>query len=253
MACAAGQIDTIDYLLKHGANVHIRNNEGQIPLNLAAINFHRISAFSLFAKMTNLTNLGIASLPNHFGLDNNESLMTVLSKISKDKKQLFEAAKEGNKATINILDAIGVNLDSKTICGQNALDLSSENGKYDVVEFLLDNGVDCGCDIRLTVGNSNSCNKTSGFCYCEDSYSRRTCSPKCRTSQGYQNKGKLDTACVFPFTVQGNTYCTCTYDFNSMTLHQKPWCSTKTDENGKHVSGNWGVCDNNDCNIPKRG
>ena len=78
----------------------------------------------------------------------------------------------------------------------------------------------------------------------------------CQTSQtdaGYQNEGKLNTACIFPFTVQGNTYYSCTYDFNFITKHQKPWCSTKTDENGKHISGNWGVCDDKDnCNIPPR-
>ena len=78
----------------------------------------------------------------------------------------------------------------------------------------------------------------------------------CRTSQtdtGYQNKGKLNTACVFPFTVQGNTFYSCTYEFNFLTRNQKPWCSTKTDENGKHLDGNWGVCDMDTCNMPLRG
>ena len=65
----------------------------------------------------------------------------------------------------------------------------------------------------------------------------------------------MNAACVFPFTVQGNTYNSCTYDFNFLTRNQKPWCSTKTDENGKHIgNGNWGVCDEKDnCNIPPRG
>ena len=78
----------------------------------------------------------------------------------------------------------------------------------------------------------------------------------CQTSQtdaGYQNKGKLNAACVFPFTVQGNTFYSCTYEFNFLTRNQKPWCSTKTDENGKHLDGNWGVCDMDTCNIPLRG
>ena len=62
----------------------------------------------------------------------------------------------------------------------------------------------------------------------------------------------MNATCVFPFTVQGTTYYSCTYDFNFITGH-KPWCSTKTDANGKHKSGNWGVCDDNDmCNIPPR-
>ena len=62
----------------------------------------------------------------------------------------------------------------------------------------------------------------------------------------------MNTTCVFPFTVAGTTYYSCTYDFGFVTGHN-PWCSTLTDENGKHKSGNWGVCDDNDnCNIPPR-
>ena len=82
----------------------------------------------------------------------------------------------------------------------------------------------------------------------------------CRTSQnntgwpaGYPAKrlGKLNTPCVFPFTVAGTTYYSCTYDYNLITGHN-PWCSTLTDENGKHKSGNWGVCDPDICSIPPR-
>ena len=82
----------------------------------------------------------------------------------------------------------------------------------------------------------------------------------CRTSQndtgwpaGYPAKrlGKLNTACVFPFTVAGTTYYSCTYDFGLVTGHN-PWCSTLTDEKGNHKSGNWGVCDPDLCSIPPR-
>ena len=83
----------------------------------------------------------------------------------------------------------------------------------------------------------------------------------CRTSQnntgwpaGYpaNRLGKLNTPCVFPFTVAGTTYYSCTYDFNLVTGHN-PWCSTKTDENDEHILEHWGVCDDNDnCNIPPR-
>ena len=77
----------------------------------------------------------------------------------------------------------------------------------------------------------------------------------CRTSQtdaGYRNKGRLNETCVFPFTLEGTTYYSCTYDFNFVTGH-KPWCSTKTDENDEHILEHWGVCDDNDnCNIPPR-
>jgi len=46
--------------------------------------------------------------------------------------------------------------------------------------------------------------------------------------------------CVFPFKwIRTNkTYTTCTLDFGS-----EFWCSTQVDDEGYHVSGNWGECD----------
>ena len=173
LASNTGKIDIMEYLLKHGADVWIKNDKGQIPLNLAAKNGFKIFTFSLFAKMVNLD---VNSLPNHFGLDDDESLMKILSSISKDDKNLlFKSAKEGNKATIKILHAIGVDLNAKDLLGRSTLDLASINGKYDVVGFLLDNEVDCGCVTEHTKGNFNYCNHKSGFCECEDNYCGRSC------------------------------------------------------------------------------
>ena len=46
------------------------------------------------------------------------------------------------------------------------------------------------------------------------------------------------TTCVFPFRLAGVTYEACTMD-----MDVKPWCSTKGDVNGLHISGAWGYCD----------
>ena len=77
----------------------------------------------------------------------------------------------------------------------------------------------------------------------------------CRTSltdDGGKGKGKLNATCQFPFTVKGVTYYSCTYDYGWVTGN-RPWCSTKTDENNKHQSGQWGVCDDYEkCHIPAR-
>ena len=77
-----------------------------------------------------------------------------------------------------------------------------------------------------------------------------------------KRKAQSGVPCIFPFTLKGKIYHTCTYDF-SHTTYYKPWCSTNVDETGKHVSGrnadgsrNWGICDENekplDCPIPPR-
>ena len=45
--------------------------------------------------------------------------------------------------------------------------------------------------------------------------------------------------CVFPFKHKGVVYEGCPVDSSDKT---RRWCSTKIDENGKHVNGNHGFC-----------
>ena len=47
--------------------------------------------------------------------------------------------------------------------------------------------------------------------------------------------------CIFPFKFDQVTYNSCTYKSAS---DGKPWCSTKVDKNGSHISkkGFWGHC-----------
>ena len=56
--------------------------------------------------------------------------------------------------------------------------------------------------------------------------------------------------CIFPFTWQGNTYNSCAYD--PAQGDEYPWCSTKVDSNGNHVSGQsqWGKCSPGCSQIP---
>jgi len=46
-----------------------------------------------------------------------------------------------------------------------------------------------------------------------------------------------DTPCQFPFIIGSKTYDSCTVDYDSA-----PWCSTKVDGGGNHISGYWGYC-----------
>ena len=52
---------------------------------------------------------------------------------------------------------------------------------------------------------------------------------------------QVSTPCIFPFSFKGTEYNECIFESGDDT----PWCSTKVDENGKHVSGknNWGYCE----------
>ena len=57
--------------------------------------------------------------------------------------------------------------------------------------------------------------------------------------------------CVFPFIFDNKVHYSCIYD-SSTDGH--PWCSTKVDENGLHISqeGHWGHCSNS-CPVSSRG
>ena len=53
----------------------------------------------------------------------------------------------------------------------------------------------------------------------------------------FNRNGKFTNKCKFPFSYKGIMYSDCT-----KTGENFLWCSTKTDENNKHISGQWGQC-----------
>ena len=69
----------------------------------------------------------------------------------------------------------------------------------------------------------------------EDEYEEENA---CLTSADSEDPEK---ECIFPFTFNNFTYNGCPTDPVDET---KRWCSTKTDENGIHITGNttWGYC-----------
>ena len=76
---------------------------------------------------------------------------------------------------------------------------------------------------------------------------------RCLTSTEADSSRK-GVSCVFPFSLRGKIYSSCTYDYSHITKY-KPWCSTKVDQNGNHISagGNWGICaDSINCPIPPK-
>lgn len=54
--------------------------------------------------------------------------------------------------------------------------------------------------------------------------------------------------CIIPFTFGRKTYSSCTTDADETG---KKWCSTKTDQTGRHIPGNWGYCQGG-CNAPPK-
>ena len=61
-----------------------------------------------------------------------------------------------------------------------------------------------------------------------------------------QESNGLKTSCEFPFVFKDKIYYGCTTDTDP---DGKLWCSTKTNENSEHISGQgfWGFCQNQTC------
>jgi len=58
--------------------------------------------------------------------------------------------------------------------------------------------------------------------------------------------------CIFPFKYNGVEYTSCTWASSEKTDY-KPWCSTRVDSSGNHISGNWGNCESGSgCPIPSK-
>ena len=49
-----------------------------------------------------------------------------------------------------------------------------------------------------------------------------------------------NAACIYPFKIGSITYNECT---NRHEAFGQFWCSTKVEQDGAHVFGNWGFCD----------
>ena len=65
--------------------------------------------------------------------------------------------------------------------------------------------------------------------------------------------------CQFPFIYKGKTYYSCTYDnFDDFSpgvpsdFDGQPWCSVATDLENKHISTQYGICDDFElCPLPQ--
>jgi hypothetical protein len=68
-----------------------------------------------------------------------------------------------------------------------------------------------------------------------------------------EEKTKLKRQCIFPVIIGDYKFDGCMMD-NPNPKIGKPWCSTRVDGNGNHISGekNWGECDKS-CKIDEYG
>ena len=110
------QISTMECLVDHGCDIHIKNNYGK-------------TAFEMTMKKGNV-----------------ETAQFVLNKkieLKEDCSDIFFAAAEScNIEIFNIFVEKGINMNYENFKGETALHLAAKAGNIDFVRFLVDNGAD---------------------------------------------------------------------------------------------------------------
>jgi len=120
-------IETAQLLLEHGASVHMRNKNGQMPLHLAL--HHRL--------------FNIVALLMKFGADadaQDNDMMTPLLLVS--QSQLFGCEYPQITKTVQLLLEHGASVDARNKSGQMPLHLASHHGLLGIVGLLLKFGAD---------------------------------------------------------------------------------------------------------------
>ncbi|CAJ0929384.1 unnamed protein product, partial [Mesorhabditis belari] len=118
VAASWGQKDAVEYLLKHGANVHVKDRWNCNAI-LCAIRARNIDVVRVIKEAGGR----IDGNPKETGME------------------LCFAASQGDFSLLECFAAAGADLRSTDYDGRTALHLASSNGHLDVVEYLLERGL----------------------------------------------------------------------------------------------------------------
>jgi hypothetical protein len=113
-----------------------------------------------------------------------------------------------------------VDMDGKHVGNQNEWGFCEEGCEETNVKGCEDNSKGCEeTNVKGCKDNLKGCDETNV--------------KGCNSLQPPKN-------CVFPFSFRGSTFNSCTNEGGDVS--SELWCSTKTDEFGNHVRGNWEIC-----------
>ena len=143
----------VNFLLQHYATTDIKNENGNIPLNLASQNGHSKTAYFLLEKMVAEANFNIdKDLVTFFGFTDEELLMYAMETCT---EIIQFAVTAGNLKLFQLLiDQKGLDmaLNSKDTHMQTLLHLASANGHKNILENLLKYGFDI--EAKETIGRT---------------------------------------------------------------------------------------------------
>ena len=167
IASREGNIDMVNQLLRHGAEIDNRDNRGCTPLRFAAARGHKHVVGRLLDCGADVnaqrnedqsTSLTIASQKGHI-----DTVLMLLSKGAKTEVRdhlgrtpLWYAAANGHMMVVSALRSAGARIDAMDNKGYTPLWIAAINGHEDVAGILLD----CGADINDQSNNDQSTSLT---------------------------------------------------------------------------------------------
>jgi len=159
VAASTGQLKAIDYLIKKGADTSLVANNKTSPLSIAISNKQVKAAELLVSEKLKQTDIHHALLVAL--LNNMETLSVELIKrdkllvysYAKDRSALWHSANLGlKKATIELLNRKGIDIDLPDKDGFTALARAIINGFSDIAGLLISNGA----NINIVTDENNS-------------------------------------------------------------------------------------------------
>ena len=131
---AADDVEVIELLLKHGADINYKNNKGLSVFTLAIYN-HSMEIVSLLLKHTAYTDLN----PLDYGSTGH---------------WMLSAAYNGHTEVVKLLLKLGVDLTVHNWRGETALTVAAAEGQAEVVELLLESGADINIQGKGSAGRT---------------------------------------------------------------------------------------------------
>ncbi|KAF9579064.1 hypothetical protein BGW38_004842, partial [Lunasporangiospora selenospora] len=141
IACSAGHLEVVHFLLSHGASIHVRDRLNHTPLYDAVTRGH---------------NVPIVKLLRDTGAHFNDSEVADMG------WKLMIAATEGDLNRVTMIAQAGYNLNRRLFDQRTVMHIASAEHRHAVIEYLLKNHPEIDCTIKDRLGRT--CIDEAGDC-----------------------------------------------------------------------------------------
>ncbi|KAG0032627.1 hypothetical protein BGZ81_010440 [Podila clonocystis] len=141
IACSAGHLDIVHFLLSHGASIHTRDRQDHTPL---------------YDAVTRGNNVEIVSLLRNTGAHFNDSEVSDLG------WKLMIAATEGDLRRVTLIAEAGYDLNRALFDRRTVMHIVAAEHRHELVEYLLGNFPEINCSIQDRLGRT--CVDEAGDC-----------------------------------------------------------------------------------------